>query len=83
VISAIALARFIQARLAALGGKLLYSVAHRQGTNVRTPDPGSEVWRQIVLVVEQLLGILAPWDKVWGKGQQIPHEWDPRSRVKY
>jgi hypothetical protein len=82
IASGIALGRYIQAKLLALGGKLLWSVAHRQGTNVRTPDPGSAVWKEIVLLLEQI-GILAPWDKVWGKGQQIPTAWDPRSTAKY
>lgn len=82
-LAARALGWYLNAKMMGLGGKLLMSVAHRQGTDVRDPDPGSEIWQKVVLQLERDIGLAAPWDKVWGKGRPIPKEWDPRSTAKY
>lgn len=74
---------YLQKKIAALGGRLLYSVAHRQGTDVRQPDPGSAVWQQIVLELEKRHSIMTLPENTWGKGMPIPKEWDPRSTAKY
>jgi hypothetical protein len=76
-------ARIIKGQVEALDGKLRYQLTHRQGTNQRTRDPGSEICKKIILPLSTQLGVPFPWELTWGKGQQVPKEWHPESTATY
>jgi hypothetical protein len=81
--SAKQLIRYLGGLFAARGGRLTKILAHRQGTNTRRPDPGSEIWQTIALPMQRELALKPSHDLVWGKGQPIPREWDPISEAEY
>lgn len=78
-----ALLRYLSGLFAARGSRLSMILAHRQGTDQRRSDPGSEVWQEIALPSQRELGCLRTHDKIWGKGQPIPREWDRESEARY
>lgn len=65
------------------GGSLGVFYAHRQGSNTRDRDPGSLIWKEIVLPIAERFKIEVPFAKVFGKGKPIPSEWDGRSTFDY
>lgn len=83
ILAAFALVRWLKSYLESRGGKLGKFYAHRQGSNTRDRDPGSEIWKEIVLPLAIELGVEVPHSEVFGKGKKIPKEWDDRSVEKY
>lgn len=76
--------RWVHAEVARNGGKLTKLVAHRQSTDDRRTDPGSEIWQRVALPMSAELGLDdgGPGFAI-GKGQPIPREWDPNRTARY
>jgi len=69
------LALWIEAHVAARGGRLRDYYAHRQGSDMRDRDPGQLIWRNIVLPSAADTGCGLPMDRVFGRGRTIPMVW--------
>ncbi len=72
---------YIRDAVKAQGGLCTKLVAHRQSSENRRNDPGSEIWQQIAL---PMMGLLAmddggPGFKI-GTGLPIPEDWNPERR---
>lgn len=77
--------RWIHHEVAKNGGKLTALVAHRQSSKSRRNDPGSEVWEQIALPMQNELGLSdgGAGFKI-DDGRPIPEAWNPKyKRVLY
>lgn len=68
----------------ALGMPIRYVWAHRQSSGTRRADPGSAIWKHVVLdYAVAVLGLEAQPDVVLGEGRPIPREWDPAASAPY
>lgn len=60
--------------------------AHRQSSDMRRADPGSEIWQKIAMVWAERLG-LEHYDLgstfCYSKGKPIPREWNSSYHTKY
>lgn len=73
--------RYVAKVLGRYGSTLKNLFAHRQATNDRQPDPGSEIWKKIAIPMMKELNLSDGGPGfVQGKGMPIPEAWDP-SRV--
>lgn len=75
------LLRWICAEVRRRGGKVSVLVAHRQASENRRNDPGSEIWQRVALPMHEQL-VLTDGGSGFkiGSGYPIPEAWDP-SRV--
>lgn len=83
--SARQLIRWIVEEIKRGGGACTKLVAHRQASDSRRDDPGSEIWQQVALPLHAELGMDdgGVGFKI-GDGLPIPEAWDPRCRgVRY
>lgn len=80
-----ALCRWICGVVAKNGGEIKALVAHRQASEDRRDDPGSELWQAIALPLHAELGLTdGGVGFKLGTGYAIPESWDPRCvGVKY
>lgn len=78
------LIEFICSEVEKAGGKIEYLVAHRQASENRRNDPGSEIWQMIAIPMSKKLSLSDGGDgfKI-GSGYAIPREWDNRYKTKY
>ena len=79
------LIRFIKAQVEENGGEVNALVAHRQASENRRNDPGSEIWKEVALPMSEELDLSdgGPGFKL-SSGYPIPVEWDPsRKGYKY
>lgn len=68
----------------AAGMPIRYVWAHRQSSASRRADPGSAIWRHVVLdYAVAVLGLETQIDVTLGDGARIPREWDPAASAKY
>jgi hypothetical protein len=77
--------RWICETVAANGGKVRALVAHRQASENRRSDPGSQIWQEVALPLHTELG-LSDGGRGFklGTGYPIPESWDPAKRgIKY
>ena len=78
------LLRYLARVFAARGGRLKRILAHRQGTDSRRSDPGSEVWQEIALPLIAELSLDDAGQQVWGEGQPIPDAWSGKQEgIRY
>lgn len=70
---------WVVAEVAANGGKVTHIWAHRQSSNQRQSDPGSEIWTGVGLWAQRELGLLNNPGVTLGTGMALPVEWDERS----
>lgn len=67
------------------GGKANVLVAHRQSSDARRNDPGSEIWQRVALPMHAELGLNdgGTGFKI-GTGAPIPEAWDPEKKgIRY
>lgn len=66
------------------GGKWQYVYAHRQASQYRRADPGSEIWQKIGLKwIKWLNGSDGGPDFKIGDGAPIPKQWNPEYTAEY
>jgi len=70
--------RFIVREVESNGGKIEAVFAHRQSSNQRQGDPGSEIWKQIGLWAQDE-GLNNNPGFTVGSGMPLPVDWDHRS----
>lgn len=70
---------FIVGEVAANGGQVTHLWAHRQSSDQRQADPGSDIWRKVGLWAEENLELAINPAVTLGTGLAIPVEWDLRS----
>ncbi len=75
--------RIIKGQVESYGGTLRYQLTHRQGSDTRRRDPGSQACKEILLPLSAELGVPFNWSLVAGKGQQAPMQWHPDSTAAY
>jgi len=61
------------------GGRITHIWAHRQSSDTRQADPGSEIWRGVGIWAQQVLGLVNNPAVILGTGLPLPVEWDDRS----
>jgi N-acetylmuramoyl-L-alanine amidase len=72
------------ARGRALGMPIKYIVAHRQSSGTRRADPGSAIWKHVVIEhAVAVRGLITLPSMTVGEGRPIPLEWDPAGRGHY
>lgn len=70
---------WIVAEVAANGGKITHIWAHRQSSDQRQSDPGSEIWTGVGLWAQRELGLINNPGVTLGTGMALSVEWDERS----
>lgn len=80
--------RWIYGEVAKRGGKVRALVAHRQASDTRRNDPGSDIWQRIAQPAKRELGLRDGGEAdpkfCIGDGYPIPEAWDPtRKGIKY
>lgn len=78
--AAMELTRWICGIVETRGGKVRVLVAHRQSSMTRRNDPGSAIWRRIVLPLHEELGLGDGGPGFAIGGRPLPDEWTGEDR---
>jgi hypothetical protein len=66
-----------------IGCPMTHIYAHRQFSDQRRSDPGSQIWTEVALWAKQDLGLKTRPDYTIGTGLAIPTKWDPQGKGPY
>lgn len=57
------------------GGEIKYVIPHRSSHSSRVSDPGSRIWKEVALKIQEEFGLKLR--KPVGSGNPVPQAWDP------